>query len=349
MGPRRGADPRRHLLRRTGLGQRRADGIREPADRADPGLPARALPGGCPLLVQPDAPGRPGAVGGGGSVQRRRHRAVRRGIPDACRRRDLPVGPRRLAGDLPRRRQRRLLPRVHDRHHRQPRRPAPAPGCRRAVPHDRRTDPGGDVSGVSERGRLRRRPGRNVREPAHQGAARVHAGGVATSRVLAAGHPPRRSAADRCRERPGDRRRRADLPAGLSDGRQGWTDRVVPRRVGPDRRRRWRAAAVAGRDDRHHRPQARGTAARPGRGAVPAAGRALTGHRVHGTAVRGVGGGIRGLREPADLHLAGCATGGVAGARRLGGDDASRRPRACRQGRLPPRGWPGSRGWPSTG
>ena len=91
------------------------------------GFPPETLPGGCPLLVQPDAPGRPGPVGSGGRVQRRRHRAVRRGIPDACCRRNLPVGPRRLAGDLPRRRQRRLLPRVHDGHHRTPSGPGPAP------------------------------------------------------------------------------------------------------------------------------------------------------------------------------------------------------------------------------
>ena len=69
------------------------------------------------------------------------------------------------------------------------------------------------------RRRLRRRPGRNLRQPPHQGTARVHPGGVGAP-ASGEGHPSRRPAADRRRERSGDRRRGADLPAGLPDDRQ---------------------------------------------------------------------------------------------------------------------------------
>ena len=105
-GPRRGRAPvpddgrgaaGRHLHRRADPRWRRkqrVDAVREPADRADPRLPAGAVHAGQPILVRDHAPGRLRGSARRRATQRDEPRRGGAGVPDAPRGRALGLGGR---------------------------------------------------------------------------------------------------------------------------------------------------------------------------------------------------------------------------------------------------------------
>ena len=143
-----------------------------------------------------------------------------------------------------------------------------APRYRGAVPHADRAGPRDRVLG----GRRERPAPPRLREPPRAGAARHHARGMDRRlRGVVPDDPPRRPRAGPPRERADRGDRRAVLDR-VPDDRARRARRVVPRRGRARlRRRRRHPALLAGRDDRHHRPQGGGDPARRGRGPVPRA------------------------------------------------------------------------------
>ena len=211
------------------------------------------------------------------------------------------VGARGGGADPNGRRRPAVLAGVHPRHHgAQAGRGAAAPGGG-TLPADRRAHAGDHVPGrPCGAGDVRPVDADVVRQPADRGDHRVPGRAMERARLLARAHPPGRPGAGPSREQRGERQRRA-VPPGLPDDRRRRSDRLVPRRVATDPRRRRPAALLAGRDGRHHGSEGSRGAASAGRGALPLDRRADAGDRVPGTPVERRGAQrLRGLRELPD-------------------------------------------------
>ena len=113
----RRAAPCRELRGRAAARARRERAVvlREPADRGGPRLPRGSLHRRPDLLVRGDAPRRRRPARRRPGVRRDRRAAVRRGVPDAPRRRPVDLGARRLGRGPRRGRRARVLPGIHER------------------------------------------------------------------------------------------------------------------------------------------------------------------------------------------------------------------------------------------
>ncbi len=281
------AHPGRHLHRRGGRSRRRPHGVREPAGPLDPRLRARAVPRRPLVLVHADPSRGPDAPRRFGGARRRRPLEVRRGVPHAGGRRHVPLDPRHVDSGRPRGRRTRSLPRLHDGRHRAHARSGERPSGRGALPPVGGTHTRDHVHRVHPRA-LRADFRQQLPESADRGGPRPSARGLGDPRVLAAGHPSRRSRPRHGREHSNERHPRA-VSAGVPDDRARRSRGVDPRRVGGRARRARQPPLLARRDAGRHRAQTRRGATPAGRTTVPGVDRAHPRCRVPGITGRGTG------------------------------------------------------------